>query len=304
MISIAAFYPLIALLIALAAWQAGAQKQFRECLFWAVLALLMAGADHWPDAVTGAGVLLLAVLAPAAGPRIADSAGRLLHSARLFWPLLALPALTIAGVMLLPKLQWQGTGIFLATQTTLLAVAVAAVLSWLFALRITRSAPTPALRSGTPLIRTLSWALVLPLMLATLGAVFSRLGIGQSVADLLREIVALDMRLGAVLCFGLGTALLTMLMGNAFAAWPIMFAGIGLPVLVQQHGAEPASLAAIGMLTGYCGTLLTPMAANYNIVPAALLELDDRYAVIRAQVKTALPLMAANLLLMYWLPFR
>ena len=38
------------------------------------------------------------------------------------------------------------------------------------------------------------------------------------------------------------------------------------------------------MLTGYCGTLMTPMAANFNIVPAALLELDDPYAVIRAQI--------------------
>lgn len=30
------------------------------------------------------------------------------------------------------------------------------------------------------------------------------------------------------------------------------------------------------MLSGFCGTLMTPMAANFNIVPAALLELSDR----------------------------
>ncbi|HEU4812756.1 MAG TPA: DUF979 family protein, partial [Xanthomonadaceae bacterium] len=82
---------------------------------------------------------------------------------------------------------------------------------------------------------------------------------------------------------------------------PVMTAGIGLPLLVQQHGAEPAILGAIGMLTGYCGTLLTPMAANFNLVPAALLELDDPNAVIRMQVATALPLMAVNLVLMAWL---
>ena len=43
-------------------------------------------------------------------------------------------------------------------------------------------------------------------------------------------------------------------------------------------------MAAIGMLSGFCGTLMTPMAANFNIVPAALLELADRNAVIKAQI--------------------
>lgn len=36
------------------------------------------------------------------------------------------------------------------------------------------------------------------------------------------------------------------------------------------------------MLSGYCGTLMTPMAANFNIVLASLLEIDKN-AVIRAQ---------------------
>ena len=92
--------------------------------------------------------------------------------------------------------------------------------------------------------------------------------------------------------------------GNAFAAFPVMMAGIGLPLLILQHGADPAILGAIGMLTGYCGTLLTPMAANFNIVPAVLLELPDQYGVIRSQIPTALGLMAVNILLMIVLVFR
>jgi len=56
------------------------------------------------------------------------------------------------------------------------------------------------------------------------------------------------------------------------------------------------------MLAGYCGTLMTPMAAH-NIVPAALLELPSG-AVIRAQAPTALMVLAANILLMYLLVFR
>jgi len=96
----------------------------------------------------------------------------------------------------------------------------------------------------------------------------------------------------------------TILMGNAFAAFPIMTAGIGLPLVVMQFGGDPVVVCAIGMLSGFCGTLMTPMAANFNLVPAALLELPDRYSVIRAQVPTALILLAANIALMALFAFK
>jgi uncharacterized membrane protein len=88
-------------------------------------------------------------------------------------------------------------------------------------------------------------------------------------------------------------------MGNAFAAFAVITGGIGLPLIVQQHGGNPAIMAAIGMLSGYCGTLLTPMAANFNIVPAMLLELRDKNAVIKAQAPIALVILTANIALMY-----
>jgi uncharacterized membrane protein len=93
-------------------------------------------------------------------------------------------------------------------------------------------------------------------------------------------------------------------MGNAFAAFPVLTAGIALPLLVVGQHADPAPLVTIGMLAGYCGTLMTPMGANYNIVPAALLELKDKYLVIKTQIPTALVLLCANILLMYFLVFR
>ncbi len=92
-------------------------------------------------------------------------------------------------------------------------------------------------------------------------------------------------------------------MGNAFAAFPVMLAAIGLPLLIRQYGGDPAIVCAVGMLAGFCGTLMTPMAANFNIVPAALLELKDRNAVIKAQIGTALPLLAVNIALIWWLAF-
>jgi uncharacterized membrane protein len=96
----------------------------------------------------------------------------------------------------------------------------------------------------------------------------------------------------------------TTITGNAFTAFPVMMSGIGLPLLVVRHGAHPAALGAIGMLTGYCGTLVTPMAANFNIIPVILLELRSDYAVIRMQWPTAIPLFFVNLALMAVLALR
>jgi uncharacterized membrane protein len=81
-------------------------------------------------------------------------------------------------------------------------------------------------------------------------------------------------------------------------------AAIGMPLLIKQYGGDPAIVCAIGMLAGFCGTLMTPMAANFNLVPAALLELKDKNGVIKAQIGTALPLLAVNIALIYLLAFR
>jgi uncharacterized membrane protein len=48
---------------------------------------------------------------------------------------------------------------------------------------------------------------------------------------------------------------------------------------------------------------MTPMAANFNVVPAALLELKNQYGVIKAQVPTALPLLLVNIVILYFAGF-
>ena len=106
--------------------------------------------------------------------------------------------------------------------------------------------------------------------------------------------------LAAVATYAVGMALFTIVMGNAFAAFPVMTAGIGLPLVVEQFGGDVVVVSAVGMLSGYCGTLCTPMAANYNLVPAALLELPGRHDVIRAQLPTAAVLLAANIGILWW----
>jgi uncharacterized membrane protein len=145
---------------------------------------------------------------------------------------------------------------------------------------------------------------VLPQMLASLGALFAVAGVGKVVAGLAERWIPLDNPFIAVVTHTVGMAIFTMIMGNAFAAFPVMTAGIGLPLIMTRFGGNVTVMAAVGMLSGFCGTLMTPMAANYNIVPTALLELPDEYAVIKAQIPTALLLLTVNTLIMYTFVYR
>jgi len=155
-------------------------------------------------------------------------------------------------------------------------------------------------REGDRLLGHIGWAAILPQFLATLGLLFNAAGVGTAVSDITGSVLPKGVLILAVLLYCLGMALFTIIMGNAFAAFPVMTAAVGWPILVQQFDGNPASVFAIGMLAGFCGTLVTPMAANFNLVPAALLELKDQYGVIKAQVPTALPLLAANIAILYF----
>ena len=291
----------------------GNPRRAAGAAFWGVLALLFLAGDLLPAALVGALVLLLAVLAGAGGvvrgTRVerdpverAASARRLGN--RLFLPVLLIPAVTVAGVYAAKFLQVDGQPLFSGQEATLLALSLGCVAALAAALRATREPLPAAVRAGAGLLDAIGWAALLPLVLAVLGGLFAAAGVGESVAKLVSAVVPTDSRFACVLAYCLGMAAFTMIMGNAFAAFPVITGGIGLPLLVGLHGAEPASMAAIGMLSGYCGTLMTPMAANFNIVPAALLELRDSHAVIKAQVPTALLLLAANVGIMYAVVFR
>src|SRR6185503_12598806 len=124
------------------------------------------------------------------------------------------------------------------------------------------------------------------------------------VSGLVQSWIPLDHPFAVVTTYAIGMAVFTMIMGNAFAAFPVMTAGIGLPLIVMRYGGDPTIMSAIGMLSGFCGTLTTPMAANFNLVPVALLGIEDRYAVIKAQIPTAIVLLTVNTVLMYALVFR
>ena len=90
----------------------------------------------------------------------------------------------------------------------------------------------------------------------------------------------------------------TMLMGNAFAAFTVITASIGIPFVIAQ-GGDPVIAGALAMTGGFCGTLLTPMAANFNTLPVALLEMKREFGVIKAQAPIALILILVHIGLIY-----
>jgi uncharacterized membrane protein len=221
------------------------------------------------------------------------------HGNRLFLLALVIPLTALAGTlgfkyapaMVDPK------------NVTLVSLALGVILALGVGMVWLRTGPAEPLHEGRRLMDAVGWAAILPQMLASLGAVFALAGVGAVVGDVISAVIPDGSRLAAVVAYGLGMALFTMVMGNAFAAFPVMTAAIGLPLLIGQYHGNPAVVAAIGMLAGFCGTLMTPMAANFNVVPAALLELKDRNAVVKAQIPTALPLLAVNIALIWLLAF-
>ncbi len=321
MLEIGIFYWLLAAFLSYAAWCNARDRRWIHAGFWLVLAMLFAAGDTILDARkagnplpaqwAGIGVIALAFLAirmrrePVAEVSAElrqASAQRLGHW--LFVPALLIPLITVVVALIGPKLLLGGLPVFGKGSATLIGLALASVIAAMAAIAITRQPVLAAPAEGRRLLDAMGWAALLPLVLATLGGVFAASGVGDSIAALVSSVIPTDSRLACVLAYGLGMVLFTLIMGNAFAAFPVMTAGIGLPLLIRQHGADPAILGSLGMLTGYCGTLLTPMAANFNLVPAALLELDDPNAVIGAQLPTAIPLLLVNLVLMEWLIFR
>ena len=165
---------------------------------------------------------------------------------------------------------------------------------------ITKGKLNQGFHEGRRLIDAIGWTAILSQLLAALGYLFNLAGVGKIISGAVASIVPADNVFLVVVAYCLGMVIFTMIMGNAFAAFAMITSAIGIPMLVVAHGANPAAVGAIAMLAGYCGTLMTPMAANFNIVPVALLEMRDQYGVIKAQIPIALAMLVLNILLMYY----
>lgn len=128
---------------------------------------------------------------------------------------------------------------------------------------------------------------MLPQLLGCLGGVFTAAGVGDVVAGLVGNVVPEgNVNLGIVV-YAISMMLFTMIMGNAYAAITVMTVGIGGP-FVLAYGANPVVIGMLALTCGFCGILCTPMAANFNIVPVAILDMKDRWGVIKNQVLVAI----------------
>ncbi|MDZ4692624.1 DUF979 domain-containing protein [Terricaulis sp.] len=289
-------------------------RRLRNAAFYALLALSFWAGHALGDLGNGLlalGLVIIAVFGLGQGkpPTTTQEERRASAEERgnaLFLPALIIPAVALAGTLIVQHTEWGG--LIIQDQHKTLVSLVLGVLIAITVLMVWLKPPLLApLEEGRRLMDSVGWAAILPQMLAALGAVFLAAGVGDQVGALFSQYIPLDTRTVAVAAYCIGMALFTILMGNAFAAFPVMTAAIGLPFVINELGGDPARVCAIGMLAGFCGTLMTPMAANFNVVPANLLELPDRNAalngVIRAQIPTALPLLLANIVLMRFLAF-
>jgi uncharacterized membrane protein len=285
------------------------RKRFGNAIFWALVAISFWFGDYLGD--LGNGILVLAIVGVAGahllgrGETISTSLERRIELAKryggkLFLPALIIPATAFFGTLLFNYTPLKETGLIDPKATTLVLLGVGVLIALAVCYAWLRPPVLAPLDEGRRLMDSIGWAAILPQMLAALGAIFAAAGIGDIIGGLAGAAIPHGSVFLAVVVYAVGMALFTIIMGNAFAAFPVMVAAIGVPILIHGAGADPAVIGAVGMLSGFCGTLLTPMAANFNIVPAALLELKDQNGVIRMQVATAIPLFICNVLILYF----
>ena len=293
------------------AFDATNPRRLNNTVFWGAYAVTFLVGSYLSGFASGCLVILMVVSASVRGLGAGATANSELQTANslrwkdlIFLPALLIPAVTLAGSLTLKNAHLFGRLIVDPRQVTQVSLGVATLVALAAAMIMLRPPMMTPLREARRLLDSVGWAAVLPQTLAALGAVFALAGVGTVVSGLAQRWIPLDYAFVAVATYTVGMAVFTMVMGNAFAAFPVMTAGIGLPVIVQHFGGNVVIMAAVGMVSGFCGTLMTPMAANFNLVPVALLELPDQHAVIKVQIPTAIPLLIANTLLMYFCVFR
>ena len=298
------FFIIIGIVFILVGLKALADKQFTNsktsALFWFIVAFTFIAGPYVPKFITGLCVVLMALLTAVGkvGQSASDvptatetraNADKLGNKVFIAPLVLALSAWIIATV-------WKKLG---ANN----AVGLSAMIALIVVFMVTGSKKEYAIKDGTRLMDNIGPVGLLPQVLAALGALFTAVGVGDVIAMGIEMVIPHNNRLIAVIVYCLAMALFTAIMGNGFAAFSVITVGIGIPFLINQ-GANPLVVGAMGLTAGYCGTLMTPMAANFNIMPAALLETKNKYGIIKMQLPYAIAMLIAHIILMYICAFR
>lgn len=269
-------------------------------IFWGSFAVIfiigkfLAANFSWGPYVNG--VLVLTMSAPAIFKRMGKGKSNAptqeeMHTAfqkigmKIFIPALAVGffALTFALFTKLSPLVGVGVG-----------VIVGALMLMIFD---KQNKPKTFLDDSRRLLDMVGELSMLPSLLGALGAVFTAAGVGQVIADYVGRVIPEGNRTIGIIVYCLAMPLFTMIMGNAFAAITVITVGIGGP-FVLAYGANPVVVGMLALTCGYCGTLCTPMAANFNITPVAILEMKDKYGVIKLQIIPAILLLIFQIIYM------
>ena len=269
-------------------------------LFWLILGTIFIFGSLMPHWLTGMLVLLMVTL---------DGLGMVqrgtaefkpeaaIKSGSIFLPVIAIPVVTFALAIIFRLMGLD------ANRGALVGLGFGGLLAMFICLRITRGDFRELMNQGRRLNESMGAVNILPQLLASLGVIFTAAGVGNLIAQGIVQIIPANNLFLLVLANCLGMALFTIVMGNSFAAFPVIATGVLVPLIIKPFGVNPAMAAIITLTAGSSGTLMTPMAANFNIVPAALLNMRDQYGVIRFQIPYALTIWSFHVLLL-WLLIR
>ena len=267
-------------------------------LFWGIVSVIFIFGKLIPSTIIGALIIVIAVLSALKQINIGtlkqlDSTFTQLKADKLGLKIF-IPSLTIAIVaMLIAQFTpFSGT----------VAIGIAATVALLLTFVITKAKPIEYIEDSNRMFQSVGVFAILPQLLASLGALFTAAGVGDIISNIISGAIPDGNRLAGVIAYCVGMAIFTAIMGNGFAAFSVITVGIGVPFVFAQ-GGDPIVCSALALTAGFCGTLLTPMAANFNMLPAALLEMKDKNGVIKAQAPFALVLLTIHIILMYTLGF-
>jgi uncharacterized membrane protein len=272
-------------------------------LFWLTLGVIFMFGGMAPHWLTGLMVLFLVALdgfgqvgrgrVETDSVKQAEHAGRLGN--RIFIPVLSIPISTFAFALVFRQLGMD------VNRGALVGLGFGGLAAMIMCMKLTGSGARALMNEGRRLNEAMGAVNILPQLLASLGVIFTAAGVGSVIAQGIQKIIPADNLFLLVLANCLGMALFTIVMGNSFAAFPVIASGVLVPLIVKPFGVNPAMAAIITLTAGSSGTLLTPMAANFNIVPAALLNMRDQYGVIKFQIPYALTLWSFHVLLLWLL---
>ena len=299
------FYMLCGLVCFDASWRAytkNTEARYGTAVFWLLVGIIFFAGKMLPSVVTGAILVVMGCLTVTNQVKmgIFKDVGvkeRQKESERKGNKIF-IPAVSV-GVSVLVLSFVKVDGMMLNGAAT---VGIACLVSFILALIICRPNMKETRENTTKQLMQVGASCLLPQLLGALGAVFTEAGVGDVISSMISSVVPSGNIFIGVLIYCLGMVIFTMIMGNAFAAFSVITLGIGIPFVIAQ-GGNPAIVGALGMTCGFCGTLLTPMAANFNVVPVAVLEAKNKWTVIKAQAPMAICLFVVHVILMLVLAF-